>query len=304
VGREPRAADVAHPARGARRVRVGAVVAVPLADAGAVSQLPRPEPAPLRAPAEAGSAAAERKPPASRPSGVAAGDASRARRGRGVAQMPRPVPQPASDPAAREDGGVQAAPQHEQRGEKRRRPEELVQPRRVQRAMLRHRQIRLQPPRRGGRGHGARQDESEQGQHGHGCGRGEVSEEHQQDWCAEEQGGRGGERLMSEPRPSSRGGLPCWPALVQRSGAERDRPEGRLRARSATVAHGAFGPAPTRGAACCAAGGGDGVCERGRFLPRTGVGAAGVLIASGFSQALRGEPGVGTSPADQDRERG
>ena len=109
--------------------------------------------------------------------------------------------------------------------------------------------------------------------------------------------------MWPEPRPSSRGDLQCRPAPVQRSGAERDRPEGRLRARSATAAHGAFGPAPTRGAACCAAGGGGGVCARGRFLPRTGVGAARVLGASGFSQALRGEPGLGASSAGQDRER-
>ena len=285
MGREPRAADVAHPARSARRVRVGAVVAMPLADAGAEPQHPRPKPAPLRAPAEAGSAAAEREPPASQPVGVAAGNVSRARRGRCAAQMPRPVPQPASDPAAREDGGVKAAPQHKQRGDKRGRPGELVQPRRVQRAMLRHRQHRLQPPRRGARGHGERQDDSEQGQHGHGRGRGEESEEHQQDWSAEEEGGPDGERLMwPVQRPSSRSDLPCRPTPVQRSGAERDRPEGRLRARSATAAHRAFGPAPTRGAACCAAGGGGGVCARGRFLPRTGVGAARVLGASGFSQ--------------------
>ncbi len=36
---------------------------------------------------------------------------------------------------------------------------------------------------------------------------------------------------------------------------------------------------------------------------RTGVGAAGVLSASGFSQAFRGEPGVGASSAGQDRGR-
>jgi hypothetical protein len=109
-GRRRRAADVAHPARGARRVGVGAVVAVPLADAGAVPQFPRPEPARLRAPAEAGSAAAECEPPPSQPVDGAARDASRARRGRGAAQMPRPVPQPASVPATRGHGGVQAAP--------------------------------------------------------------------------------------------------------------------------------------------------------------------------------------------------
>ena len=38
-------------------------------------------------------------------------------------------------------------------------------------------------------------------------------------------------------------------------------------------------------------------------MPRTGVGAARVLGASGFSQALRGEPGLGASSAGQDRER-
>ena len=175
VRREHRAANVAHPARGARRFGVGAVVAVPLTDAGAESQHPRPEPAPLRALAEAGSAAAEREPPASPLVGGDAGDASRARRGFRAAPVPGPVLQSASAPAARKDGWVKAAPQNEQRGEERRRPGELVQPRRVQRAMLRHRQHRLQSPRRGVRGHGERQGESEQGQHGHGRGRGEES---------------------------------------------------------------------------------------------------------------------------------
>ena len=79
--------------------------------------------------------------------------------------------------------------------------------------------------------------------------------------------------------------------------------EGRLRARSATAAHGACVPAPTRGAASCAAGGGGGVCARRRFLPRTGDSAAGAPSLSGFSQALRGVEGVGSSSAGQDRER-
>jgi hypothetical protein len=104
VGRESRAADVAHPARGGRRVGVGAVVAVPLEGADTVPQRPRPEPAPLRASAEAGSAAAEREPPAGRPTGCTG-----ARCGGSAAGAPRRLAEPASNPSART--GVRVPPQ-------------------------------------------------------------------------------------------------------------------------------------------------------------------------------------------------
>ena len=109
MGREASAADVAHPARGARRVRVGAVVAMPLADAGAEPQHPRPEPAPLRASAEAGSAEAEREPPAGGPPGCAADGGQGARCGGSAAETQRRLVEPASNPSARTD--VRALPQ-------------------------------------------------------------------------------------------------------------------------------------------------------------------------------------------------
>ena len=83
--------------------------AVPLEGADTVPQRPRPEPAPLRASAKAGSAAAEREPPAGRPAGCAADGGPGARCGGRAAGAPRRLAEPASNPSARTD--VRALPQ-------------------------------------------------------------------------------------------------------------------------------------------------------------------------------------------------
>jgi hypothetical protein len=267
VGRESGAADVAHPARGGRRVGVGAVVAVPLEGAGTVPQRPRPEPAPLRASAEAGSAAAEREPPAGLPAGCAADGGPGARCGGSAAGAPRRLAEPASNPSARTD--VRALPY---------RPLGVC-----------------------GGVDGVRADalvlEPEAGPSELGCAPGA-------------RGGRRAEPKREEEQLEERAGPALW---RRRESVERDRPEGRLRARSAPGAHRAAGPAPSSGAACScwdprAAGrevgaGGVEACARGRFLPRTDFGAAGRPRMGDFCQKSRGDSGWGISSADQDRER-
>ena len=223
---------------------MGAVVAVPLADAGAESQHPRPEPAPLRASAEAGSAAAEREPPAGRPAGCAADGGPGARCGGSAAGAPRRLAEPASNPSARTD--VRALPQ---------RPLGVC----------------------GGVGGvraGALVLEPEAGPSELRCGPGA-------------RGGRRAEPEREEEQLEEQAG----PALGRRSGsAERDRPEGRLRARSAPVAHGACGTAPARGAACCCWG--SRAASRGLWsvmLPMAVVGSArGAAFCPGQALARRG----------------
>jgi hypothetical protein len=207
---ESGSADVAQPARSGQRVGVDAVVAGPLEGAGAVHQGTRSEPAPLRAPAEARSSAAECEPPAGRRAGRARdGKPARARRWRGAAQVPRP--------------GLQSR--------------QLVQPRSVRRAVFRRRQlVRRAMPRGRQLGsrpltgqteweHGERRGTEDRGQQSRGDERRGVVEELEQDSRAEQQKGRGEERPVGTgPRPCDRGDLQRWPAPGWRTWVRCGRP--------------------------------------------------------------------------------
>ena len=121
-------------------------------------------------------------------------------------------------------------------------------------------------------------------------------------------GGRRAEPEREEEQLEERAG----PALKRRrESVERDRPEGRLRARSAPGAHRAAGPAPSRGAACVCWGprssaleevasgvgagsviaGEDGLEER--VLDFFFKGCPGGLTLGGLVQSSLGDPGWG-----------